>query len=87
MNRIQRYGMHIAFGWSMLGAKRGADLYEYKKCKKHNDLYSDKIMHAFIGTFVYMNPIMLYLILSKELYRLEVNVHGLEKKIDYYELI
>jgi len=87
MNPIKRYSLHIALGWSMLGAKRGADLYQYKKDKKHNDLYSTKIMYAFEGTIVYMNPMMLYLILSKELYRLQVNVDGLEKKIHYYELI
>ena len=87
MNLIKRYSLHIALGWSMLGAKRGADLYEYKKYTKHNDFYSNKIMYAFEGTFVYINPMMLYLILSKELYRLQVNVDGLEKKIHYYELI
>ena len=68
--------------WTMLGAKRGADLYEYEK-----PLYSDKYLYACTGSFIYMNPTLLLLIVSKELYRIKVIMNGLEKNMDYYELI
>jgi hypothetical protein len=32
-------------------------------------------------------PIIKQLIVSKELYRIEVNLKGLEKNMDYYELL
>ena len=39
-----------------------------------------------LGTVVYIHPIFLFLVVTKELYRLEVNVRGLEeeKKSDFY---
>jgi len=71
----------------MLGAKRGADLYDYEKTLHKEFLLKDKFFYALSGSIVYINPMMLWLILSKEIHRLQVNLNGLEKKIDYYELI
>jgi hypothetical protein len=49
-------------------------------------LYTNKITYGFMGTLFYINPFLVPIKLYKELYRLEVNIRGLEseKKSDYY---
>lgn len=76
-------------GWSVLGFKRGLQSYEYtyqKSIHKEPYLYIHKGQYGLWGIMLYMNPILLPLTLYKEMYRLEVNLRGLEeeKKTDYY---
>ena len=76
-------------GWSVLGFNRGLQSYEYtyhKSMHKEPYLYIHKGQHGFMGLFLYINPFLLPLTLYKEMYRLEVNLRGLEeeKKTDYY---
>lgn len=92
------YTKHIfftsAFSWSLLGFTRGVQTYDYIHKKKsqfgteNKDayLYSIRIGHGIIGAFVYAVPIFVTITLPKEIYRLEVNIRGLEeeKKTPYY---
>ena len=87
---------HIIYGslyasWSIIGFKRGIDDYDYSYNKKQFDknntyLYSSKIGLGLCGLILYMNPFLIPLFMSKEIYRLEVNMRGLEKdkKSDFY---
>ena len=72
-------------GWSVLGFKRGLQSYDYTY-RKEPYLYIHKGQYGILGLFLYMNPLLLPLTLYKEMYRLEVNLRGLEqeKKTDYY---
>jgi hypothetical protein len=80
--------------WGLLGFKRGINEYNYYNEKyneknKENpklDLYTNKIPYGFMSTLFYINPFLVPIKLYKELYRLEVNIRGLEseKKSDYY---
>jgi len=79
-------------GWPVLGFKRGLNSYDYnyeqnklyKKTK--NPLYLDKLVWGTVSTIAYVNPCTFLFVLYKEVYRLEVNLRGLEdeKKTDYY---
>lgn len=82
--------------WSALGFKRGIDSFNYNFSK--NELYQilekkplilDKICWGIGGCIYYIFPPFLFHGLYKEIYRLEVNVRGLEneKKTDYYNSI
>ena len=95
--------VNITFGicvtWSTLGFYRGLQEYDYNNSKVINStsdtyLYSnlirinfEKIIHGFMGTFLYINPIFILITIPKEIYRLEVNIRGLEneKKTKYYK--
>lgn len=72
--------------WTMLGFKRGMNDYDYTlKCsKEHNSkktyLYTTRIIYGFAGTFFYINPIFFIPLMYKEIYRLEVNLRGLENE-------
>ena len=77
--------------WCLLGFNRGLNSYDYnydkfKSIKKESYLYISKGQHGFIGVFIYINPFLLPINIYKEIYRLEVNIRGLEeeKKTDYY---
>ena len=77
--------------WSLLGFKRGLDSYDYKYNKfksihKEPYLYIDKGQQELLGIFLYINPFFLPINIYKEIYRLEVNIRGLEKT-DYYNII
>lgn len=75
-------------GWSVLGFNRGLQSYDYTYQVMHKEpyLYIHKGQYGFMGFLLYMNPLLLPLTLYKEMYRLEVNLRGLEeeKKTDYY---
>lgn len=81
--------------WGLLGFIRGFNSYDYNysnnKLYKHHEkakqpFYFDKLVWGFTATITYINPGSLPFVLYKEIYRLEVNLRGLEdeKKTDYY---
>ena len=79
--------------WCLLGLKRGLNSYDYNYSKNKiyrnssiGPLYIDKVGWGFAGIMCYLNPATFFIILYKEVYRLEVNLRGLEdeKKTDYY---
>jgi len=88
--------MKIAVGtlWSLLGFNRGINEYNYYNEKYNNtnkenpkpDMYTSRIPYGLLGVFFYINPFLAPINLYKEIYRLEVNIRGLEseKKSDYY---
>ena len=89
MNRII-----IFSAWSALGFKRGINSYDYsynKDSRLKQDLYLQKLylqkgIWGVTSTMAYINPCTFFIVLYKEIYRLEVNLRGLEdeKKTDYY---
>lgn len=99
MNNTKRIIVLIPIlGWPALGFKRGVDSYNYhysnNRLYRHSEkmkypLYLDKLAWGVAGTFWYLNPLGLFLGLYKEVYRLEVNLRGLEdeKKTDYYNTV
>ena len=96
MNNVKRtIGLITIFGWHALGFKRGINSYDYNysnnKLYKHSEkekppLYLDKIAWGIGGTFCYFSPFTFFVVLYKEIYRIEVNLRGLEdeKKTRYY---
>jgi len=72
--------------WASLGFFRGVNLYNYKERKDY--FYTDKMLHGIGGSLTYLNPILFFPIIYKEMFRLEVKIRGLEKEksIKYYEL-
>jgi hypothetical protein len=88
--------------WVALGFYRGTKHYEYdyknqciqyEKNKKYSEkpqyFYSSCIGIGLFGSFIYVNPFLFPLIITKEFYRLEVNIRGLDEekdKKDYYHL-
>jgi len=79
--------------WSILGFKRGMDTYDFKYNKNHEKfnkkiyLYSDKMIYGVVGMFFYILPWFCLITIPKEIYRLEVNLRGIEdeKQTDYYK--
>ena len=75
-------------GWTLLGLKRGLDQYDYNYNRKitsdpnklNTYLYTNKIADGLMGVIIYINPIFIFITLPKELYRLEVNIRGLENE-------
>jgi len=79
----------IFSSWSALGFKRGINSYDYSYNKKFHikqHLYLEKGIWGLTSTIAYINPCTFFFVLYKEIYRLEVNLRGLEdeKKTDYY---
>lgn len=76
--------------WSLLGFTRGLDYYDYNykkyRYKYKTYLYTDRIYDGIMGTCFYIIPPFTLFALSKEIYRLEVNIRGLEteKNSDFY---
>lgn len=76
-----------------LGFTRGINSYDYeytqKKYKQEPYLYSTKILYGLSGSICYLTPLCFFIILPKEIYRLEVNIRQLEeeKKTDYYNFL
>jgi hypothetical protein len=87
---------------SLLGFKRGINSYDYK-FKKYNlknktdntfeesetYLYSGKICYGLFGIASYINPFFYFILIPKEIYRLEVNIRNLEKEkeSDFYNQV
>ena len=82
-------------GWPILGFKRGINSYNYNyehnKLYSHgkpikNPLYLHKLAWGIVSAIAYINPATGLIGLYKEVYRIEVNLRGLEdeKKTDYY---
>lgn len=88
-------------GWSVLGFYRGvkeSDYYDLmsNQLTRKPYLYSDILTHGarklgcgIYGSMVYINPFLLIHTIPREIYRLEVNIRGLEfeKKTDKYHRI
>ena len=77
-------------GWCIIGFNRGLNEYEYNHKHDHkNYLYTDKILNGLMGLFLYVNPSLLPFAIYKEIYRLEINLRGLEeeKNTEYYNKI
>ena len=59
--------------WSILGFKRGMDSYDYyhpKDIETLPSIYTHKICKGISYIFVYINPLLLFLVIPKEIYRL-----------------
>ena len=94
MNKIKN-NLKIFFicVWPAIGFKRGINSYNYNFSEKKiheteiiNYLYLDKFIWGIGSALVYLNPILCFRMGYKEMYRLEVNLRGLEdeKKTKYY---
>jgi hypothetical protein len=78
--------------WGTLGFYRGLNEYDHRHKKNKNNpyqkqtqyLYSEKIANGFLGFLFYVNPFLILFTLKKEIYRLEVNIRGLDKTCDDY---
>jgi hypothetical protein len=75
--------------WGGLGFYRGLNEYDrhYNKRMSYNTgrnlepyLYSKKITTGILGCLLYLNPILFFIFIPKEIYRFEVNVRGLESE-------
>ena len=58
--------------------------------RKPEKFYISQLGHGCFGTVIYIIPFMCIFPVIKELYRLEINLRGLEeekKKRDYYNLL
>lgn len=89
--RISRIAV-VASAWGSLGFYRGMHEYDYDHEKNKNMgrkktyFYSAKIANGFLGCLFYLNPILAFPMFSKEIYRIEVALRGMEceKKTDKY---
>jgi hypothetical protein len=93
MNNTKRIiGLIPILGWPSLGFIRGLNSYDYNYSNNKiykpptRPLYLDKVVWGVGGMLWYLNPVGAFLGLYKEVYRLEVNLRGLEdeKKTAYY---
>ncbi len=96
MNNTKRtIGLITILGWPILGFKRGMNSYDYNysnnRLYRHSEkmkypLYLDKLVWGIGGMLWYSNPVGGFFGLYKEVYRLEVNLRGIEdeKKTAYY---
>jgi hypothetical protein len=81
MNFFKKYIPYVLTGWGSLGFYRGIMDYEYSVCKyEHKHIYTTQLIYGFGGTVCYLNPWFLFISIPKELYRLEVNIRGLEQE-------
>jgi hypothetical protein len=98
MNNIKRsIGLLAITGWSILGFTRGINSYNYyysqgelyKNYVNKHYIYTDAFMWGLGATLGYLNPFLLPILLGKEIYRLEVNLSGIEheKKTDRYNKV
>jgi hypothetical protein len=98
-NNIKNAAMFITlWSWPALGFYRGLNSYNYnysnnklydKYFEKPRPLYIDKAAWGLVGTFCYLTPGFCFIAAYKEIYRLEVNLRGIEdeKKSAYYNRI
>lgn len=77
----------VICGWVGLGFMRGINSYNYNIAKqKETKMYLDKIIWGVGSVVFYINPVTFFYALYKEIYRLEVNLRGIEeeKNTRYY---
>ena len=97
-NNIKNTIMFITIcSWPVLGFNRGLNSYNYhysnNKLYQNSEhkkyLYTEAFMWGIGSTLAYVNPLMCFITLGKEVYRLEVNLRGLEdeKKTEYYNKV
>jgi hypothetical protein len=71
-----------------LGFYRGTQLYKYNYNKNgsRHFCYTNNALYGLFATFLYVNPVTFPIIAVKEIYRLEINVRGLDelKNTDEY---
>ena len=71
-------------GWGSLGFYRGLNEYDYKyeqnkkMGRRELYLYSGKFTGGLFGCLFYLNPFLTIFMVSKEIYRLEVNLRGMD---------
>lgn len=84
--------------WAGLGFYRGVKYYNY--CYRKNIInyekkiyyekpvyfYSECFSYGLFGVLLYANPITIFAVIPKEIYRLEITIRGLheEKEKEYY---
>ena len=75
--------------WAVLGFTRGINSYDYSYKPKLSYLYIDKCISGLGASLVYICPLTFFYVVYKEVYRLEINLRGLEddKKTDFYNQI
>jgi hypothetical protein len=68
--------------------KKEKEKYFFLEPEKPNYFYAECFGYGIFGGFIYINPFTLVLSISKELYRLEVNIRGIneeKEKRSFYE--
>lgn len=75
--------------WGGLGFIRGINSYKYNYYKYETNkpyIYSRSIINGFFGIIIYANPVLIPILIYKEIYRLEINLRNLEneKKSNFY---
>ena len=72
----------LGTGWSFLGFTRGMNYYDYnyKKDNYGTYLYTSRYTYGIMGLYFYLMPPFSLFVLNKEIYRLEVNIRGLEEE-------
>lgn len=73
--------------WLGLGVIRGINQYNYEYSSDNRFFYTKNIYNGIAGLLLYTIPVMLPFIIYKELYRLEVNIRGIQKTEEYYRLL
>lgn len=84
--------------WTGLGVYRGSKAYVYNYQKemknkspeyiqKNPRLYIVEGVYGLMGAAFYVTPLFLPFTITKEIYRLEINMRGLEKHESYYNLV
>jgi hypothetical protein len=86
--------------WGALGLYRGFNEFEFDcQARYNNDIkqtflysaellkYTKKLGNGLLWSIIYINPLLLIYTIPKEIYRLEVDIRGLEdeKKRDFYK--
>jgi len=83
----------IISAWSLLGFYRGMKAYDFNIQKnyleKYTYLYSIRFLYGALGFGIYINPFFYLITIPKEIYRIEVDLRGLEEemKTDYYNYL
>jgi len=93
MKTVTKQTLAVVAGlWGSLGFMRGINNYKYNTNKRNETyFYSTATVWGVGGTFIYLQPVFAPFTLSREIYRLEVNIRSElhdEKNKDFYnELI
>jgi hypothetical protein len=73
--------------WLSLGIIRGINQYNYEYSSDKPYFYTKNLYNGIAGLLLYTIPVMLPFVLYKEMYRLEVNIRGIQKSEEYYRLL